>query len=398
MLVSDSSHMNSVPTVSVIIPTYNRADLLPAAIDSVLRQTYSDFEVIVVDDGSTDSTSQVVSRYSADWRVKYAFQKNQGRAMARNYGASLARGEFLGFLDSDDEYLPDNLAGHLKVFAQQPALGMTVGGYQYMTEAGDVVEERRPWEEDDSLSVAGWLFNCLAMPGSILLRRSEFERIGGFDPDCEIAEDWDLFIRLAYRGCQVEWNRQMSCRYRLHSGSSTHSLALHHEGSIHTLDKFFNQADLPDDLASLTNKAKAWVNVIFAKRAYTSRQAELAMQYLQEAIRLDPELGTNRKLDLLETLFIPSVGWQGSAQHLSQYILAHFPTQMKVAQHEIRSACARAEMSQFFRLLATGEDRPASMHLAAGLKLDPRWFANRGVLSYTFRRWLSWGGTKRQDG
>lgn len=380
--------MNSA-LVSVIIPTYNRAEYLSQAVNSVLRQTFNDFELIIIDDGSTDQTRQLISTYLSDARIKYTYQRNQGRAMARNYGASIARGEYLGFLDSDDEYLPDNLAAHLAAFTQQPELGMMVSGYQYLAETGVVLAERRPWEEDSSLSLKGWIFNCLAMPSSVLLRRSEFERVGGFDRECEIAEDWDLFIRLVYAGCQVGWTRQMSCKYRLHSGSSTHSLALHRQGSKHTLDKFFSQIQLPGHLADLSNQAKAWVDVVFAKKAYESRQAELARQYLTEALQLDPELETNRKPNLLETLFAPSIGWQSSADQLSQYILTHLPSQVNVTRRDVRYACARAEMSQFFRLLAAGEDRIASTHLTAGLKLDPRWLANRGVLAYTVRRWLS---------
>src|ERR1700687_1956433 len=111
------------PRVSVVIPTYNRAGLLPAAVASLLAQTMSDLEVIVVDDGSTDDTAAAVQPFLTDSRVRYVTQTNQGRSAARNHGAQLAQADLLGFLDSDDVQLPGALEAHLCVLERNTQLG-----------------------------------------------------------------------------------------------------------------------------------------------------------------------------------------------------------------------------------------------------------------------------------
>src|SRR5688572_24151049 len=103
-----------MPRVSIIVPAYNRANWLPYTVRSVLAQTMPDFELIVVDDGSTDTTRELIGSFAQnDPRVRYVYQENQGRSVARNNGAALAQGDYIGVLDSDDEYLPTTLESHL---------------------------------------------------------------------------------------------------------------------------------------------------------------------------------------------------------------------------------------------------------------------------------------------
>jgi hypothetical protein len=364
--------------VSVIIPTYNRADLLPETIDSILNQTVLDFELIIIDDGSTDNTSEVVARFK-DPRLRYVYQKNQGRSVARNHGAKLAQGEFLGFLDSDDKYLPDALESHLKIFNQNGKIGMAVGGYQYVDAQGQLTGERQPWTEGRELDLPGWLFNCFATPGSILVRKAWFERTGGFDSNCEIAEDWDFFLQLAQKGCPMAWTPQAVCQYRQHPGNSIRALAKHRDGSLRAMDKLFCQPNIRPEIAALDKKAKAWVHVVFSKKAYATGQIAPARQDLSAAIQLDLELSHNRKTELLEFL-ITSPG-----NEVSSIIFSQLPEDLKVKPGDIRRAQARVEMARFFQALSQGTKTKARQHLRAGLRLDPRWLANRGVLTFGFR-------------
>jgi glycosyltransferase involved in cell wall biosynthesis len=108
--------------VSVVIPTYNSAHLLDDALQSVLEQTYKDFEIIVVDDGSTDNTSEVVSKYND--KLHYFRVDNRGPAKARNYGISKATGKYIAFLDADDKWLPTKLEKQVSMFEQNPEFGM----------------------------------------------------------------------------------------------------------------------------------------------------------------------------------------------------------------------------------------------------------------------------------
>lgn len=367
-----------MPRFSIIIPTYNRAALVGAAVASVLAQTLGDLEVIVVDDGSTDNTAQVVQTFQSDARVQYVAQPNQGRSLARNHGANLAKGELLGFLDSDDEYLPNALALHEQAFAEHATLGLTVGGLNYIDAQGRILGTRNPWEESENLSLAGWLFNCYAQPATILIRHDWFARVGGFDPACEIAEDWDLFLQLALKGCEFAWVRQSVCQYRQHPQNSSRQLALHRDGSIRSLSKVFVQTSLPLEVASLKGAALAWVYVVFAHKALVANEHALARENLAEALRLDPQLKTTRKPDLLEYLLAPSIIEPPLAPTLLQPLAAD----LELQPDEVRQTLARVEMRDFFKAQRQGTPAEAAKHLHAGLKHDIRWLANRGVFSF----------------
>ena len=134
-----------MPKISVIVPTYNRTRFLPISIKSILAQTFEDYEIIIVDDGSTDDTSTVVRSFS-DSRIKYIRQSNAGQAAARNTGLSHAAGEYIGFLDDDDLYVPSALQVLSTCLDKHPDIGMVSGGWFAIDEHGVRIRERRPWE------------------------------------------------------------------------------------------------------------------------------------------------------------------------------------------------------------------------------------------------------------
>jgi hypothetical protein len=374
------------PLVSAVVPTYNRARYLPEAIASVLAQTSEDLELIVVDDGSTDETAEVVRGFD-DGRIRYIYQANQGRSAARNRGAREARGEFLGILDSDDCYLPGAFEAHLQVFAGQVDLGMTVGGYQGIDEAGRLLGERRPWEEGGELDLAGWLFNCFGIPGSVLLRREWFERAGGYDRAIHGADDWDSFLQLAVRGCRMAWVRQAVCQYRQYPGGSIQSggIPAHKRGMLLALDKVFRAAELQPQVAALRTPATAWAHVHIAKMHYLAGNGPQASAELVEALRLQPDLAEAKRLSLLEFLLAPPPDWPGPPGRLGALILEHRPGMLRVGSGDVRRAQARAEMARFFAAVGRRDEIGAMPHFRAGLKLDPRWLANRGVLAFGLR-------------
>ena len=118
----------SNPQISVIIPTFNRVRLVVQAIDSVLKQSFHDFEIVVIDDGSSDDTGAVIQQYT-DPRVRYIYQENTGLAGARNAGIRAARGQYVAFLDADDLFLPHNLDSHIAEIERHPQLGLVAGGF-----------------------------------------------------------------------------------------------------------------------------------------------------------------------------------------------------------------------------------------------------------------------------
>ena len=166
--------------VSVIIPTYNRADMLGDALDSVLKQTYTNWEVIVVDDGSTDDTQSVMTRYT-DPRIHYVYQANKGLPGARNTGIRHAQGEYLALLDSDDVFLPHRLERQLALAEADPAIGVVAGGCIETDTHLRPIREVQYWHTNPNLELPDLLMICPFCPSAVLIRRDWFDRAGGFD-------------------------------------------------------------------------------------------------------------------------------------------------------------------------------------------------------------------------
>jgi glycosyltransferase involved in cell wall biosynthesis len=190
------------PSVSVIIPTCNRAGLLPTAIRSVLNQTFSDFELIVVDDASDDSIDDVVKVFR-DERVRWIrHDRRRGGAAARNTGIRNTGAEFVAFLDDDDEWHPDKLARQMSIMKNTDAdVGAAYTGYEVVDRDTGAVRSQMLPEHRGYLSSVLLEGNCVGPTSSILMRRKCFETVGMFDERLVSFQEYDLWIRLskAYR-------------------------------------------------------------------------------------------------------------------------------------------------------------------------------------------------------
>ncbi|MFN0055130.1 MAG: glycosyltransferase family 2 protein [Planctomycetales bacterium] len=187
------------PRVSVIIPTYNRAGFLRGALDSVLSQDYLDREILVVDDGSTDDTADLVAAYGP--LVRYVRQANGGAASARNHGLRLATGELVAFLDSDDLFLPGKLREQAQFLMQNPAAVLVYAWYSILDDEGRTRLGRRC--ELTGLVPAQLLARCMQGPlatPTIMARRTALLEAGGFDEQMTLSEDIDLWCRVAWLG------------------------------------------------------------------------------------------------------------------------------------------------------------------------------------------------------
>jgi glycosyltransferase involved in cell wall biosynthesis len=184
------------PKVSVVIPTYDRMETLPRALDSVNKQTFSDWELIVVDDGSTDGTDEMILRdYPA---VRFHRQEHTGVSSARNAGVALASGAWVAFLDSDDAWLPEKLELQLSGLADEPQLRLS------HTDEIWVRNGRRVNQPKEYAKSGGYIYRrclplCCICPSSVLIRRDLFDEIGGFDETFPVCEDYDLWLRITAR-------------------------------------------------------------------------------------------------------------------------------------------------------------------------------------------------------
>lgn len=188
-----------MPTVSVIIPTYNREQLLGRAIQSVLAQTYQDFELIIVDDGSTDNTERLVKSFNSE-KIRYIWHReNKGTSAARNTGIQSAKGDYIALQDSDDEWLPDKLEKQMRAFATAPPeVGIVYSGFHM------IITNKRKYKPSPSITPKdGDIFSSilkgeyLVSPQTTVVKRECFERAGMFDEALSSIEDWELFLRFS---------------------------------------------------------------------------------------------------------------------------------------------------------------------------------------------------------
>lgn len=204
------------PLVSVVIPTYNRANLLPDAIDSVFAQTYRNWKLIIVDDGSTDDTREVVQRYSCQ-RLRYIHQSQAGVAAARNRGIRVSEGRYIAFLDSDDVWYPNKLTEQIELIRKYPDTGMVGGGCIKVDEHGHTIGKANI--PPVHIPLSDFHVYC-AIPGStsnVLVKRQIFNEVGTFDKGLPATEDRDMWIRIA-RNYPVRAVPKVTLVSRIHSG------------------------------------------------------------------------------------------------------------------------------------------------------------------------------------
>jgi glycosyltransferase involved in cell wall biosynthesis len=205
------------PLISVIIPTYNSAKYLPETLESVLKQTFKDFEIIVVDDGSSDHTPDVIKPYLD--RVKYVQKSNGGPASARNLGLTHAKGEFVAFLDADDIWNSKKLEQQIKIMQSMPEVGIVHTGVQVIDADGQEVLLNHKDRKDSKTYSFMDLFNKNKIATSSVLVRAEcFKKVGAFDENPEIIslEDYDLWLRIAAQ-YKIYFLAEPLLEYRIHN-------------------------------------------------------------------------------------------------------------------------------------------------------------------------------------
>lgn len=183
----------NTPLVSVIIPTFNRAAVIETAVRSVLAQTYANYELIVVDDGSDDGTPELLAHYSG--KLTLLVQRNRGVSAARNAGIACSSGELIAFLDSDDEWTPDKLAKQVALF-HEGDFGFICHTDEIWMRDGKEVPQKEIHRKQGGGFFERALERCLISPSSVMLSRTLLDSVGGFDEDLPAAEDYDLWLRI----------------------------------------------------------------------------------------------------------------------------------------------------------------------------------------------------------
>ena len=183
------------PKISVIIPTYNRAQLLPRAIQSVVGQDFKDWELLIIDDGSSDNTKEVLKLYKDDRRISVFTQGNHGVSHARNRAVEMAQGEWLSFLDSDDEWFTHKLSSQIKVLETQSDVEI-IHGEEIWIRNGVRVNPMKKHEKKSGDVFKDALKLCCISPSTVLLKKTLFEKHKGFREDFPVCEDYDLWLKI----------------------------------------------------------------------------------------------------------------------------------------------------------------------------------------------------------
>jgi glycosyltransferase involved in cell wall biosynthesis len=241
-----------VPEVSVIIPAFNSARYVTAAVDSVLGQTYQDLELLVVDDGSTDDTGAALCRYGASIRV--IRQENSGVAVARNRGIAESRGRYIAFLDADDTWSANKLVRQIEEVKRHPGCRFCYSAFTVVdADLRPLAVRRRIW---DGPALEGLLLrgNIVGSICTVLCERSLFEGKNGFDPQLSQCADWDMWVRLATQ-TEFVYVDEPLVTYRQHGTNMSRNAPLMEHDSMLVLEKAFALPDLPERIRARRRRA-----------------------------------------------------------------------------------------------------------------------------------------------
>jgi glycosyltransferase involved in cell wall biosynthesis len=280
------------PKVSVIIPTYNSARYLPDAIESIFSQTFQDFEIIVVDDGSIDNTKGILSDYLNKYpdKIKYLYKENGGCASARNYGLKKAKGMYINFLDSDDVFLPCKLEVQTKLLYEHPEVGFVYSNSIHFNEKDKREYLFEAVKPDKEVYLAEKLFTDLRLDiATALFRKECFEVAGNFDEEMRWNEDTEILLRIAIN-FKAYFFPEPTSKYRIHPDGKSRDWENLMKGVLYSSEKVLKS--YPDFAAKLGSKGPkiiAGLKYQIAKTCIKKGKYNEARIYLESSLKIFPK-------------------------------------------------------------------------------------------------------------
>lgn len=305
--------MTSGPLVSIIIPAYNRARFVGDAIDSCLAQTHRNCEIIVVDDGSADGTSELLRQRYGE-RIRSIWQQNQGPGIARNSGIAAAKGEFIHFLDADDRLHERKLEIGLSVFQERPDVAVIYTHYQQVAADAQTPIDTPPFKDfaDDVFCELLHATGCPILISSSMYRSDALRAVGGFEADADFrsAEDWDLLLRLAARFKFHGINRRLVFR-RMHDAMMSDDRLYGALGRLKTVQNARRYGWERCMTATEFDRKEAARHHVYALYLWQAGDRSAARRHFLAASRLYKSEALQRRVFAFYTNFLPpqSIDW-----------------------------------------------------------------------------------------
>lgn len=336
------------PKVSVIIPAYNGAKYLGEAIQSVLHQTYSNFELLVVDDASTDDTSNVIRRFR-DVRIKYILHsENRGAVAARATGVRTSTGEIIAFLDQDDLFHPAKLATHVAFLARHPKIGLTYNSRFELRDSSKTICGL--WRPPHTLSLADLVVGFPISPSDTVVRRSWASGEHLWDDRFSFEGDEVIFngheivfgARLALAGCRFgHVGRALNYR-RFHPDRRLTNIKARCRAELACQDLVFSDPRCPAEILALRNTAFANLHLMWAFEAFFQGEAPLGQELLRSAVQLKPSLLQDKPAGLIEALAVTSSSCQRNGfEGLLRSVFTNLPPELAQLREQHDWALAR---------------------------------------------------------
>lgn len=370
------------PEFSIIVPAYNQASYLGAAIESVLIQEYGRFELLIVDDGSTDKTTRIAQSY-VDKRIRCLYQQNAGLSAARNTGIANSTGRYLIFLDSDDFLEPHALLHHKQNFVRNPGLGVSIGGWQFVDRSGRAIGH--PKEAPQEIDVQRLLLGNPFPVNAAAVERSWLSVVSYFDPSLQACEDWDFWLRLSFEGCPMGSFKQPVCAYRMHPGQMTRERDRMHNARLTVLNKAMQNEVAQAQSATFQARCFAAIYAKSAARSYYVGDVVDGKSQLEQTVSLDPSLLEEGGQGLMWMI----AGW-ASAPYVEDplaYIAAVYSKlPVKTLQHtNPKQAIGRIAIQMAFEAFQQCNWPKVRAAVLQAIFYQPTWLTNRGVLSIFVR-------------
>lgn len=280
----------NIKMISVIIPTHNREDVIGRAIESVLQQTYKDVEIVVVSDGSTDNTEEVVKKIQSkhDNIQLISVHPNKGANNARNEGIRAAQGEYIAFLDDDDDWELDKLEAQMKVFEKDNSVGLVYTGINIIYVNEDINYNSLSEYKGD-LSKEILIRNIIGATSSVMVKKEVLDKSGYFDVEMPAKQDYDLWIR-ACQHTNVDFVKEPKLNYYNYTGGNQISGSVdRHEQAVALMNQKYNSlfANLSESEQKLRQSN---INTSITNVALRNNNKKLAIKYSYEAFKSKPSV------------------------------------------------------------------------------------------------------------